>query len=292
MQLDPVERIPSVGGVDRTRIAAVEPGLVDKLSSQADAILAARIGEDPPIICDLRRNREADPTRTRPDVLLWLEPQVAHRFWLGQEHEPCLLAAGSLRVEGPLATIVTMLGSLEAISAAYRRALGVSGGDPLRFSILKAFPTDGLEQTLPGLPARLSGSSGDQSLLAALIVLGLPGGCRQLEIPPLVAAFRSGEIDPAGFGRVLQVFRAAAENSAVAPQSEGEPTSDETDGIVELCASLDDPRDAEAVVEQLADLGAAACALRRTCAELAGRLPAVGAPVQITSGGAELTRGA
>jgi hypothetical protein len=68
-------------------------------------------------------------TELHPDVVMTMDADVAHRFWLGHVNVPVALARGQIRARGPVAKLLRLLPIVRPAFARYRRLLE-EGGRP------------------------------------------------------------------------------------------------------------------------------------------------------------------
>jgi len=67
------------------------------------------------------------PTDMEPEVVLTLDADVAHRFWLGRLNATIALARGQIRAKGPVAKLLRLLPAARPIFIRYRAQLEAQG---------------------------------------------------------------------------------------------------------------------------------------------------------------------
>jgi putative sterol carrier protein len=71
------------------------------------------------------------PTELDPEVVMIMDADVAHRFWLGQLNVTFALARGQIKTQGPVAKILKLAPLSGAAFARYRALLSAAGRDDL-----------------------------------------------------------------------------------------------------------------------------------------------------------------
>ena len=69
------------------------------------------------------------PSELEPDVVMTMDADVAHRFWLGKVNVPVALARGQMRARGPVAKLLRLLPLVRPAFPRYHRLLE-EGGRP------------------------------------------------------------------------------------------------------------------------------------------------------------------
>lgn len=156
-------------------------------------------GSETGVFADLRRNAGAGEGSQEPEVILSVEPSLAHAFWLGELHEVSLLLQGKIRVRGQLQKAFAFLAAFLELSERYRSIVDLPSGGTSRFAVLKSFGGLNRELSLIGLADVLSEEPEDQALFATLILVGLPGACREIELPALLTDYEDGVIPDDAF---------------------------------------------------------------------------------------------
>ena len=70
-------------------------------------------------------------TELQPEVVLAMDADTAHRFWLGKVNVTVALARGQISARGPVAKILKLVPLVELVRARYESALQESGRDDL-----------------------------------------------------------------------------------------------------------------------------------------------------------------
>jgi len=71
-------------------------------------------------------------TRMQPEVVMTMEADTAHRFWLGKVNVTVALARGQMRAKGPVAKILKLVPLVKPAFPRYRAMLEAAGRDDLR----------------------------------------------------------------------------------------------------------------------------------------------------------------
>ena len=71
-------------------------------------------------------------TRMEPEVVMTMEADTAHRFWLGKVNVTVALARGQMRARGPVAKILKLVPLVKPVFPRYRAMLEAAGRDDLR----------------------------------------------------------------------------------------------------------------------------------------------------------------
>jgi putative sterol carrier protein len=66
-------------------------------------------------------------TALEPEVVMTMDADTAHRFWLGQVNVTVALARGQMKARGPVAKILRLVPLAEPVFPRYRRQLEESG---------------------------------------------------------------------------------------------------------------------------------------------------------------------
>jgi hypothetical protein len=70
-------------------------------------------------------------TELRPEVVLAMDADTAHRFWLGKVNVTVALARGQISARGPVAKILKLVPLVEPVRTRYESSLQESGRDDL-----------------------------------------------------------------------------------------------------------------------------------------------------------------
>ena len=76
-------------------------------------------GEDGQVDCG--------PTTMEPEVVMSMEADTAHRFWLGKVNVTVALARGQMKAKGPVAKILKLVPLVKPVFPRYRRLLEEDG---------------------------------------------------------------------------------------------------------------------------------------------------------------------
>ena len=71
------------------------------------------------------------PTELEPEVVMTMEADTAHKFWLGGVNVTVALARGQMRAKGPVAKILRLVPLLKPVFPRYRKILEEAGRDDL-----------------------------------------------------------------------------------------------------------------------------------------------------------------
>jgi hypothetical protein len=88
---------------------------------------------DPPsqITCKLRPDEEMQvdlgPTELEPEVIMIMEADTAHQFWLGKVNITVALARGEIKAMGPVAKILKLVPLVEPVFPRYEEMLREAG---------------------------------------------------------------------------------------------------------------------------------------------------------------------
>jgi hypothetical protein len=88
---------------------------------------------DPPsqITCKLRPDEEMQvdlgPTELEPEVIMIMEADTAHQFWLGKVNITVALARGEIKAMGPVAKILKLVPLVEPVFPRYEEMLRDAG---------------------------------------------------------------------------------------------------------------------------------------------------------------------
>ena len=70
-------------------------------------------------------------TEMEPEVVMSMEADTAHRFWLGQVNVTVALARGQIRAKGPVAKILKLVPLVKPVFPRYRKMLEEEGRQDL-----------------------------------------------------------------------------------------------------------------------------------------------------------------
>jgi len=83
----------------------------------------------------MREDEEAQvdlgPSELEPEVLMTMEADTAHRFWLGNVNVTVALARGQMKAKGPVAKILKLVPLVKPVFPRYRQMLTDAGREDL-----------------------------------------------------------------------------------------------------------------------------------------------------------------
>ena len=71
------------------------------------------------------------PTELDPEVLMAMEADTAHRFWLGKVNVTVALASGQMKAKGPVAKILKLVPLVKPVFPRYKKMLEDGGRQDL-----------------------------------------------------------------------------------------------------------------------------------------------------------------
>jgi len=71
------------------------------------------------------------PTELEPEVVMTMEADTAHRFWLGKVNVTVALARGQMKAKGPVAKILKLVPLVKPVFPRYRQMLEEAGREDL-----------------------------------------------------------------------------------------------------------------------------------------------------------------
>ena len=90
-----------------------------------DSSITVRLKEDEPADVDFGE------TEMEPEVVMNMEADTAHRFWLGQVNVTVALARGQIKASGPVAKILKLVPLTKPVYPRYKALLEAQGRDDL-----------------------------------------------------------------------------------------------------------------------------------------------------------------
>jgi hypothetical protein len=118
------------------RQLAVDPEMAPALK-RADTTFQLRM-RNPDSVLTVRTPQEDQPpqvdlgdTTLQPEVVLQLDADTAHRFWLGQVNAAVALANGDIRTRGPVAKVLKLVPLVKPGFPRYRQQLEAAGREDL-----------------------------------------------------------------------------------------------------------------------------------------------------------------
>jgi hypothetical protein len=92
---------------------------------EPDSKITVRLREDEPGDVDFGE------TEMEPEVVMSMEADTAHRFWLGKVNVTVALARGQIKAKGPVAKILKLVPLTKPIYPRYKAQLEAQGRDDL-----------------------------------------------------------------------------------------------------------------------------------------------------------------
>jgi putative sterol carrier protein len=74
---------------------------------------------------------DCGPTTMEPEVVMTMDADTAHRFWLGKVNVTVALARGQMKAKGPVAKILKLVPLIKPVFPRYRRLLEEGGRQDL-----------------------------------------------------------------------------------------------------------------------------------------------------------------
>jgi hypothetical protein len=118
------------------RQLAVDPEMTSALK-RADTTFQMRM-RHPDSVLTMRTPNDEVPaqvdlgdTTLQPEVVLQLDADMAHRFWLGQVNVAVALARGDIRTRGPVAKVLGLVPLVKPGFPRYRSQLEAAGREDL-----------------------------------------------------------------------------------------------------------------------------------------------------------------
>ncbi len=94
--------------------------------SDPEALITARIKQDE------ERRLDLGATDLEPEIVMTMEADTAHRFWLGKVNVTVALARGQMKAKGPVAKILKLVPLVKPVFPRYRKMLEDAGRNDLR----------------------------------------------------------------------------------------------------------------------------------------------------------------
>ena len=99
--------------------------IVQYQHSDPDSTITVRLKEDEPT------EVEFGETEMEPEVVMSMEADTAHRFWLGQVNVTTALARGQIKASGPVAKILKLVPLTKPAFPRYKALLEAQGREDL-----------------------------------------------------------------------------------------------------------------------------------------------------------------
>jgi hypothetical protein len=90
-----------------------------------DAKITMRLQKDEPAAIDFGE------TEMEPEVVLSMEADTAHRFWLGRVNVQVALSTGEIKASGPVAKILKLVPDTKSVYPRYKAQLEAQGREDL-----------------------------------------------------------------------------------------------------------------------------------------------------------------
>ena len=90
-----------------------------------DSPITVRLKEDEPTDVDF------GDSEMEPEVVMSMEADTAHRFWLGRVNVPVALARGQIKASGPVAKILKLVPLTKPVYPRYKAQLEADGREDL-----------------------------------------------------------------------------------------------------------------------------------------------------------------
>jgi putative sterol carrier protein len=74
---------------------------------------------------------DCGPTTLEPEVVMTMDADTAHRFWLGKVNVTVALARGQIKAKGPVAKILKLVPLVKPVFPRYRSILERAGREDL-----------------------------------------------------------------------------------------------------------------------------------------------------------------
>jgi hypothetical protein len=118
------------------RQLAVDPELTDALK-RLDTTFQLRLRNPESVLTMRTPGEEREPqvdlgdTTLHPEVVLQLDADMAHRFWLGELNPAVALAKGEIRTRGPVSKVLGLVPLVKPGYTRYRTQLEAAGREDL-----------------------------------------------------------------------------------------------------------------------------------------------------------------
>ena len=99
--------------------------IVQYAHSDPDSPITVRLKEDEPADVDFGE------TEMEPEVVMSMEADTAHLFWLGRVNVPVALARGQIKASGPVAKILKLVPLTKPVYPRYKAQLEADGREDL-----------------------------------------------------------------------------------------------------------------------------------------------------------------
>lgn len=114
---------------------AVDPDLAPRFKTANTCVQYQMADPDSQITVKMRPDEEMQvdlgPSELEPEVVMTMEADTAHRFWVGKVNVTVALARGQIKAKGPVAKILKLVPLVKPVFPRYRRMLEDAGRDDL-----------------------------------------------------------------------------------------------------------------------------------------------------------------
>ena len=117
------------------RVLADDEALAPKFRTAHTIVQYRHTDPESVITVKLMEDEEAEvdlgETDMEPEVLMTMDADTAHRFWLGEVNVTAALARGQIRAKGPVAKILKLVPLVKPVFPRYRKMLEEEGRQDL-----------------------------------------------------------------------------------------------------------------------------------------------------------------
>ncbi|MEA2496471.1 MAG: hypothetical protein QOJ29_4382 [Thermoleophilaceae bacterium] len=110
---------------------AVDPELGPRFQKANTTVQYQMTDPASQITCKLRRDEEIQidlgPSELEPEVIMIMEADTAHQFWLGNVNITVALARGEIKAKGPVAKILKLVPLVKPVFPRYQAMLREAG---------------------------------------------------------------------------------------------------------------------------------------------------------------------
>jgi hypothetical protein len=114
---------------------AVDPDLAPRFKNANTTVQYQMRDPESQITVDMRPEHEMQvdlgPSDLDPEVVMTMEADTAHRFWLDKVNVTVALARGQIKAKGPVAKILKLVPLVKPVFPRYRAILEEAGRDDL-----------------------------------------------------------------------------------------------------------------------------------------------------------------
>jgi hypothetical protein len=122
-----------IGGLFRELIA--DPELGPRFQAANTTVQYQMRDPESMITVDIRRDHEmcvdCGPSDLDPEVIMALDADTAHRFWLGKVNVTVALARGQIKAKGPVAKVLKLVPLVKPVFPRYQQMLQDAGRSDL-----------------------------------------------------------------------------------------------------------------------------------------------------------------